>query len=143
MKSLRLTILSESVLRTLIEGQAFFPPLFSNTMKKKCVWSPHFFSHLYRKRTGSNSPFQSQKMESGDDYLSLVGLLPVNPGWKSSLLTSPWSRQSRNSNVSLMDATRRTISEPVAKSSLKNPVVFAEHLLYAQSCKDRRWWGWG
>ena len=42
MKSLRLTILSESVLRTLIEGEAFFSPLFSNTMKKKCVWVSTF-----------------------------------------------------------------------------------------------------
>ena len=65
--------------------------------KKNVSESPHFFSHLYRKRTGNNSSFQSQKMESGDDYLSLVGLLPVNPGWKKFSVDQPMEQTEQKS----------------------------------------------
>ena len=70
--------------------------MFSNTMKNVSE-STHFFSHLYKKGTGNNSPFQSQRIESSDDYLSLVGLFPVNPGWEKLSADGPTEQTEQES----------------------------------------------
>ena len=36
-------------------------------------------------------------MEGGDDYLSLVGLLPVNPGWKKFSVDQPMQQTEQKS----------------------------------------------
>ena len=62
MKSLRLTILSESVLRTLSEGEAFIFPLVLKYYEKKMCLSLHISSPIYIERGQEiTPPFEAKK----------------------------------------------------------------------------------